>query len=73
MSVTYRTVDGDLATPKSVENDLQRYHPKISQTVDVDVVGVTGINGGIRRVVLSAKTDVSDLEDWLGSALVIDQ
>ena len=71
MPVTYITADKSLTTPEDAHDDLHDYHGPISDRVSAEVIGIAGDAPSIRRVVLSAETDVSELEKWLGSALVI--
>ena len=73
MVVTYATADKSLKTPDDPKDSLHKYHVEIEQLVDVDVVGCAGEGGQIRRVVLSEKTDISGLEDWLGASLQIEK
>ena len=60
----------DLTTPDTPKDELHEYHAVINELVDVDVIGVTGQNSKIRRIVLADESDVSEIEDWLGSDLV---
>jgi len=75
MPVTYRTQDGDLAQPEESERPLHTYHPKIENQIGVDVLGLAGRGNQIRRLVVSEElsdSEQSDIGDWLGVSLVLD-
>lgn len=73
MTPTCITVDHDLVTPDDEEHSLDEYHSAIEELTGTDVIGVTGRGSSIRQIVLSDETDVSELEDWLGADLSLDQ
>ena len=70
MPVTYLC---DLTSPDTKQDRLDEYHDDISDLVDADVIGLAGQSPKIRRIVLSETTDVSDLEDWLGVDLLLEE
>ena len=72
MPVKYVTQDASLTIPDDSKQPLHEYYDDIQSRVNVDVIGVTGQDSAIRRIVLSDKTDVSDLEEWLNSPLSIE-
>ena len=63
--VVFYIVDDGLVEPSQSKQKLHEYHADISAHVDAEVVGCTGHDGAIRRIVLSQDTDISALENWL--------
>jgi len=70
MTVTIITADGELAKPDNPKERLSDYHSDIESLVDVNVVGLSGQDSKIRRIILADDADISELADWLGSDLV---
>jgi len=70
MAVTYITVDGKLTMPDESKRPLHTYHNAIEQRLDGDIelIGSTGKDNGIRRIIVSDELSgsvKSDLEDYL--------
>ena len=73
MVVVFVTDDGSLAKPDKISETLHGYHDAIEKRIgDGELLGLTGDAPGIRRIVVCDETDVSDLEDWLGANLVVE-
>ena len=73
--VVYITEDGELAQPEESERPLDTYHPRIENQIGVEVIGLTGRGNQIRRLVVPEELsdgEQSDIEDWLGVSLVLD-
>jgi len=70
MSVSYRT--DTLATPPEPKTPLNKYHTDISDIISEDLLGLTGQNNQIGKIIVSQElsdSDVQDLQDWLGAPI----
>ena len=75
MAVTYITKDGELAQPEESDRPLHTYRPRIKNQIGVEVIGLTGKENQIRRLVVPeelSESEKSDIEDWLGVSIVFE-
>ena len=75
--VTYITDNGTLTVPDESNRPLHTYHNAIEQRLndDVDLLGLTGVGNGVRRVIVSdelSDSAKSGLEDYLKTEITLD-
>ena len=74
MSKTYLAEKGNLVVPDESDRPLHTYHSAVEQRLDdgIELIGLTGKDNGIRRIVVSdelSESSKSDLEDYLKSEI----